>query len=49
MTAVGFGLYMLGRLIWEATEDDEISQPLSVIGFCLVVMGLTKFFWRVLP
>lgn len=50
MTALGFFLYMIGRVMWEFTdEDSKAHMPFIVTGFFLLLFGITKFLWRVMP
>lgn len=50
MTAIGFFLYMIGRAIWECTdEDSRIHMPFIITGFSFLLIGVTQFLWRVMP
>lgn len=50
MTALGFALYMIGRAIWECTDDDsKIYFPFTVTGFVLLTLGITEFLWSKMP
>lgn len=50
MTAIGFFLYMTGRVIFELTDEESKTHlPFVVTGFCFIVVGITQFLWEKMP
>ena len=49
MTAAGFFLYMIGRVIFEFTEDESKAYPFTITGFFLLLFGITQFLWEKAP
>lgn len=48
MTAIGFVLYVIGRVGAEVVEH-EIVVPLQVLGVVFMVIGISQWLWRVMP
>jgi hypothetical protein len=48
MTAVGFVLWMFGRIMVEVTDDELYVMP-QALGAGLMAVGIAKFLWKVMP
>jgi predicted tellurium resistance membrane protein TerC len=52
MVAIGFLLWFAGRLILEATQNEDhqyFCVPMQIAGAIFFGIGFTKFLWSVLP
>lgn len=49
MTAIGFMLYIIGRLAIEVTDDWHIAMPFQVTGVILMTLGITQWLWAHMP
>ena len=48
MTAIGFLIYIIGRIGAEVTEN-EIVVPMQVLGVTFMVIGITEWLWMHMP
>lgn len=49
MTAIGFMLYIIGRLLIEVTDDWHIAMPFQVVGAIMLSLGITQWLWVHMP
>ena len=48
MTAIGFVLWVLGRIMVEVTDNENYVVP-QVVGVVLMTIGIAKFLWKTMP
>lgn len=49
MTAIGFMLYIAGRLLIEVTDDWRLAMPFQVVGAIMLALGITQWLWVHMP